>query len=129
MVCNPSQLGKVKEIIKKIHPYETPAWEIHELLPIPLSDVGQGRMVFLKKPLSLNIIVERIKKHLNIPYIRMALAEKYNYIDDVIINTVAICAGSGSGIFFFCKKINNKFFFKEIISKMKADLYLTGEMR
>eukprot|EP00123_Amoebidium_parasiticum_P013845 comp22182_c0_seq1/m.32585 comp22182_c0_seq1/g.32585 ORF comp22182_c0_seq1/g.32585 comp22182_c0_seq1/m.32585 type:complete len:388 (-) comp22182_c0_seq1:76-1239(-) len=84
------------------------SWQIQELLAQPLANTGTGRLVKLKEPISVEEFVRRVKKHLNLPNVRLAMPSKA----DVKIQTVGICAGSGSSV----------------LRGVRADAYLTGEM-
>lgn len=81
--------------------------EISVLQPINNSDAGQGRLVELKKPVRLNTIAQRIKKHLGLKNLRLAAAA-----ENTPIRTIALCAGAGT----------------ETFQGIQADCYLTGEM-
>ncbi|KAI7899108.1 GTP cyclohydrolase 1 type 2/Nif3 [Cokeromyces recurvatus] len=70
-------------------------------------DSGSGRLFTFDEPTQLMTIVERVKKLIGLPYLRLATLEK-----ERLIKTVAICAGSGSSV----------------LGPVKADLYFTGEM-
>ncbi|KAJ3294665.1 NGG1 interacting factor [Rhizoclosmatium sp. JEL0117] len=74
---------------------------------------GVGRLVTLNQAASLYDLIQAIKKHLNLPHVRLALPEGKTDPRDVSIRTIAICAGSGNSV---CSKAK------------KADLYFTGEM-
>jgi dinuclear metal center YbgI/SA1388 family protein len=95
--------------MKKAHPYEEPAFDVFKLYDNQ-SKFGLGRIGKLQRPMHLNKILERIKKHTG--------ARAFGIIGDQkrLIKTAAVCAGS-------CGKI--------IISIIaaKADLYLTGELK
>jgi putative NIF3 family GTP cyclohydrolase 1 type 2 len=83
------------------------AWEVHALEPTPVPGTGQGklkysivshnsclgRLVTLKEKTKLPIIVERIKKHLGLNHVRLAVKSSSQSPDDVEIETVALCAG------------------------------------
>nr|CAD7430124.1 unnamed protein product [Timema monikensis] len=77
---------------------------------IPVAGHGTGRLCVLKKPISILEAVDRVKKHISIPYVRLALAS--NKDQDSLITTVALCPGSGTSV----------------LKGVKADLWLTGEM-
>ena len=81
--------------------------EVSVLHPIEGSDAGQGRLVELKRPVKLNTLTQRIKKHLGLKSVRLASAA-----EDAPIKTVALCAGAGTDAF----------------KGVQADCYLTGEM-
>jgi dinuclear metal center YbgI/SA1388 family protein len=95
--------------MKKAHPYEEPAFDVFKLYNSQ-SRFGLGRIGKLQKPMQLNKILERIKKHTG--------AKAFGIIgsQNRLIKTAAVCAGS-------CGKIINS------IIAAKADLYLTGELK
>ncbi|KAI9478020.1 MAG: GTP cyclohydrolase 1 type 2/Nif3 [Benjaminiella poitrasii] len=68
---------------------------------------GSGRLFTFDEPTPLMTIVERVKKLIGLPHIRLAALDKKK-----TIKTVAICAGSGSSV----------------LGPVQADLYFTGEM-
>lgn len=74
------------------------------------SDIGAGRFCTLTDEITVGDAVDRIKKHIGIDHLRLALAR--NQTEDFKIKTVALCAGSGNSV----------------LSGTEADLYLTGEM-
>lgn len=86
-----------------------PAIFVEEHLGTPVLG-GCGRLVVLDNSLSLKDVVEKVKKHLQLQHVRVALGNGTNL--DTSIKTVAICAGSGS----------------TLLRNVEADLYLSGEM-
>jgi len=112
-VCSRSKLSELSAAIYKHHPYETPAWEMYPLEPLPVEGFGMGRFITLNEKIPLNLMVQLIKKYLNLPHLRVAIPHTVKSVDEVMIQTVALCAGSGGSI----------------IMKSKADLYWTGEMK
>ncbi|CAO3642604.1 unnamed protein product [Mucor hiemalis] len=74
--------------------------------PVGQEEAGSGRLFTFEEPTNLSTVVERVKKLIGLPYLRLATAE------NTLIKTVAICAGSGSSV----------------LGPVKADLYFTGEM-
>ncbi|KAM6348548.1 NIF3-like protein 1 isoform 1-T4 [Alca torda] len=75
-----------------------------------LPHTGMGRLCTLSKPVSLSDIIARIKSHLKLPHIRLAMGMGKTLESPV--KKAALCAGSGSSI----------------LKGTEADLYLTGEM-
>ncbi|XP_068542787.1 NIF3-like protein 1 isoform X2 [Anas acuta] len=75
-----------------------------------LPHTGMGRLCTLSKPASLSDIIERIKSHLKLPHVRLALGTGKTL--DSPVKKAALCAGSGSSV----------------LKGTEADLYLTGEM-
>ncbi|XP_040211834.1 NIF3-like protein 1 [Rana temporaria] len=84
--------------------------EIVALQKPPLLDTGMGRLCTLSEPVSISAAVERVKRHLGLAHLRLALGSGKTLESSV--NVMAVCAGSGSSI----------------LSGVPADLYLTGEM-
>lgn len=71
---------------------------------------GMGRLVTLKEPVPLSKLVNDVKQSLGLVNIQVGLGR--NQGKDHAISTIAICAGSGGGVF----------------RGVKADLYYTGEL-
>jgi len=95
--------------MKKAHPYEEPAFDVFKLYNSQ-NKLGLGRIGKLQKPMQLNKILERIKKHTEAKAVGIIGNPKK------LIKTAAVCAGS-------CGKIINS------VIAAKADLYLTGELK
>ncbi|KAI5955049.1 NIF3 [Candida jiufengensis] len=70
---------------------------------------GMGRIVELQEPRSITKIIGNVKKGLDLRHLQVAIS---NEGTEKPIKTVAICAGSGSGVF----------------KGVEADLFLTGEL-
>ncbi|XP_048200946.1 NIF3-like protein 1 isoform X1 [Perognathus longimembris pacificus] len=75
-----------------------------------LLHTGMGRLCTLDEPVSLATMIERIKRHLKLPHLRLALGVGKTL--ESRVEVVALCAGSGSSV----------------LQGVQADLYLTGEM-
>lgn len=69
------------------------------------SGCGMGRIVNLNTSISLETAVKRVKSLLGLEYVQVAASSQP-------IKSIAVCAGSGGGVFKGCK----------------ADLYMTGEL-
>ena len=54
---------------------------------------GVGRRVVLSTPVSLSDLVERVKRHLGLQLVRLAKGKGSE--DATLVNSIAICAGSG----------------------------------
>ncbi|RCK56095.1 NGG1-interacting factor 3 [Candida viswanathii] len=70
-------------------------------------ECGMGRLVKLEKPAGLQDLVANVKLLLSLKHVQVATPSK-----DKQVSTIAICAGSGGGVF----------------KNVKADLYYTGEL-
>lgn len=72
-----------------------------------IEGAGQGRLITLSNPTSIENLISKIKQSIGQPYIQIAEPRF-----EKPIKTIAVCAGSGSGLF----------------KNVKADLYYTGEL-
>lgn len=72
---------------------------------------GMGRIVEFEEPVALEQVVQRIKKSLGIQHFQLTTR---NDVHETTVKRIALCAGSGSGVF------------TEIQSDV--DLYYTGEL-
>ncbi|QLQ80069.1 hypothetical protein HG537_0D00690 [Torulaspora globosa] len=77
-----------------------------------INEVGYGRLVKFTKSLDLASIIQNVKKSLGIKHLQVA--SKFDHLANHPIRTVALCAGSGSGVF---KSLRED-----------VDLYYTGEL-
>ncbi len=103
------KLANVTAAMKKVHPYEVPAFDIFKLYGSE-SKFGLGRIGKLAKPMQLDRIIERIKKYTGAKTVGIVGDEKR------LVKKAAVCAGS-------CGKIINS-----VIAE-GCDLYLTGELK
>jgi dinuclear metal center YbgI/SA1388 family protein len=102
--------------MRKTHPYEEPAFDVFKLYNSQ-SKFGLGRIGKLQKPMQLNKILERIKKHTGAKAFGI-IRPRRDLVGNQkrVVKTAAVCAGS-------CGKIISS------IIAAKADLYLTGELK
>eukprot|EP00744_Colponema_vietnamica_P022170 GILI01031810.1.p1 GENE.GILI01031810.1~~GILI01031810.1.p1 ORF type:complete len:306 (-),score=46.86 GILI01031810.1:59-976(-) len=77
--------------------------------------IGAGRIATFE-PLSLETIVNNLKKHLNVPTARVSLP--FGWEKDRPISKIAVCAGSGAGLFRELKGTEGK----------GVELLISGEM-
>lgn len=77
----------------------------------PITENAQGRLLELKAPAALATLVQRAKKHLGIPKVRVATADRHRRGRK--LSRVLLCAGAGGSV----------------LAGRAADLYITGEMR
>jgi dinuclear metal center YbgI/SA1388 family protein len=83
-----SKLQQVAEAVKKVHPYEEPAYDIIELSN-PNKSYGLGRIGEIGEECSLEDYIKEVKKQLNLANVRVAgnLAQR--------IKKIAVLGGSG----------------------------------
>ncbi|MBI5765363.1 MAG: Nif3-like dinuclear metal center hexameric protein [Planctomycetes bacterium] len=62
VVCYEDELAEAIAAMKQAHPYETPAYDIYKLQPIPIEGVGQGRIGRFAKPTTLANLARSLKR-------------------------------------------------------------------
>lgn len=97
MVCPKRALGSVARVMRDVHPYEEPAWDVYPLAPRPTPGFGMGRAVELAEPLPLAALVGRLKTHLGRDSLRVAASPAHRAGE--VVRRVAMCAGSGKSVF------------------------------
>lgn len=89
----------------------TKGYKVESSVPIEQDsnepECGMGRLVKLQNPVGLQELVDNVKLLLGLKYVQVATSNK-----EKKISSIAICAGSGGGVF----------------KNVKADLYYTGEL-
>jgi dinuclear metal center YbgI/SA1388 family protein len=106
-VISSENISKIIENLHKSHPYETPAYDIYPLKST--ESHGLGRIGDLKSPLSLKDFALHVKSILGLFYL------KVSGDPDLLVEKVAVCSGSGSGLM--------KIFFNS-----KAQCYVSGDL-
>ncbi|XP_077595585.1 NIF3-like protein 1 isoform X1 [Stigmatopora nigra] len=110
LYCKASALGAVvEEVTKHIIDCDR-SLRIVKAEKAPWSGHGQGRLSVLAQSVTLAEAVDKMKSHLSLPYVRLALGQ--GRTPESVIRTVAVCAGSGASV----------------LNGVQADLYVTGEM-
>ncbi|KJE95413.1 NIF3-like protein 1 [Capsaspora owczarzaki ATCC 30864] len=124
--CQQSHLGSLAALLAK-HAGNGVTWETHSLEKLPQPGTGQGRLVTLAQPTPLPQLLTKIKAHLQVEHVRIALpsaavpaaqvppktqAAALEHAKNVLVQKIALCAGSGSSV----------------MRGVRADVYLTGEM-
>ena len=85
-----ARLDRVVEVLLEAHPYEEVAYDV---VPLgnPSTDVGLGRIGLLKKPVSLRVLAERVRRALGVAHLR--------YVGDPrrSVQAIGVLGGSGGG--------------------------------
>ncbi|XP_072163799.1 NIF3-like protein 1 [Diadema setosum] len=110
MTCTKSSLGDVVVTIQQMSDADAKSIEITQLAIAPLITTGMGRTAGLNNPVSTREIIQKIKTHLKLDHVQVAMGQGKSL--DSKVFTVAVCAGSGSSV----------------LRGVPADVYLTGEM-
>lgn len=109
LTCASSALtAVVQTLLSNLH--ASKSLNITQVQQPPLIGCGQGRLCVLDEPVSVAEAVQKMKTHLGLPHLRLALGNQKTL--DSLVKTVTVCAGSGASV----------------IQGVKADLYITGEM-
>jgi hypothetical protein len=84
-------LPTVVDAVKKVHPYETMAYDVY---PLTVRDdqTGLGRVGRLLSPMPLDAFSARLKAALNLSTVKVVGRP------DLAVETVAVCSGSGSSL-------------------------------
>ncbi|XP_026170630.1 NIF3-like protein 1 [Mastacembelus armatus] len=109
VICSDSALTpSVQTLLRRTAPSQS--LSILKLEKPPLPGHGQGRLSVLDQRVTVAEAVQKMKVHLGLTHIRLALGSGQTLESSVC--SVAVCAGSGASI----------------LNGVKADLYVTGEM-
>jgi dinuclear metal center YbgI/SA1388 family protein len=96
------ELAKVVNVLRDVHPYEEPAFDIYPLQAPPGDDdepgVGQGRRVALAKPVSAATLIKRIKSHLGCRHVEVASPAGDTAGGPAKVGVVRLCAGAGGSV-------------------------------
>src|SRR5262249_36535966 len=110
--CPKAALGLAVMALRQFHPYEEPPIEIYQLMPRPMRSTGQGRRVRFDQPLPLRTLLNRIKNHLDVKYLQVAMGRKM----PKRIEMAGLCAGAGGSL---C----------DLAISQGCKAFITGEMR
>lgn len=98
-------------LLRAVHPYEEPAFDIIPLEQPPETPslAGQGRILELKRMMTFAKLIERLKKGLRQPYLKAHRPARKGSI-----RTIGLCAGAGASL---------------IEPAGDIDVFFTGELR
>lgn len=105
-------IAKIESVIRALrqsHPYEEPAFDLNQLASPPEA-IGIGRIGKLPGEATGDMLINRIKRELDIPHLLVAGDASR------LVRRAAVCAGSCGDLL------------DQVIAQ-KCDFYLTGEMR
>ncbi len=103
------KMDSVMRALRESHPYEEPAFDFNQLAGHPES-IGHGRIGKLPEAVTADMLVNRIKRELEIERVLVAGDPQR------LVRRAAVCAGACGSLL------------DDAIAE-KVDLYLTGEMR
>ena len=111
MICSKHALALVIETLKEFHPYETPAYDIVELIPEPIRKIGAGRRLILDQPATVHELADRLRSHLDRSRIRFAI----NGDESRRFSIIGVIPGSGGSM-------------AQLAKDEGCELLITGEM-
>jgi len=116
MVCSPSRVSAVCEAIQAAHSYEEPAIDTYMLRDFP-TGCGAGRIGKLRRPVTVQTLIGRLKKAVGVRRLLIAAAAGDRNGDrrGMLVTTAACFSGSGGAAF------------REAVAQ-GANFYVTGEM-
>ncbi|EFA77769.1 Hypothetical UPF0135 protein [Heterostelium album PN500] len=106
--CSESKISLVSQLIEK-NIKSVVSWSVYNGIKYSSDNVGIGRLLTFNEGVSIEQVIETVKKLFGLQYIRLGRPQGGK---DRPIKTVAMCAGSGASV----------------ILNTPADLYLTGEL-
>ncbi|XP_068162262.1 NIF3-like protein 1 [Antennarius striatus] len=109
VTCSDSALTPSVQTLLR-HNAPSQSLSILKLEKPPLLGHGQGRLSVLDEPISVESAIQKMKSHLGLRHLRLALGSGRTLESSVC--AAAVCAGSGASV----------------LNGVKADLYVTGEM-
>ncbi|KAL9981007.1 hypothetical protein ACROYT_G009659 [Oculina patagonica] len=114
MHCSENGLVNILQMLASQYSEAVSNIEMFPLGQIPILGTDQGRLCTLHSPVTLSELINRIKSHLNLKHVRLAVSHTSKQENPLQshVQTVALCAGSGASV----------------LRGIKAHVYLTGEM-
>ncbi|WKY46743.1 Nif3-like dinuclear metal center hexameric protein [Eubacteriaceae bacterium ES3] len=109
-IVHERSLEKTINQVKKMHPYETMAYDVYPLKTKMEAIHGLGRIGELQDSCNSDIWIEQLKKALNIKILREAGKRPAR------IKKVALCTGAGADLL-------------SIAKALKADVFVTGDLK
>ena len=111
MVCSRRALAIAVETLRGFHPYEEPAIDVYPLEGEPRRAIGLGRRLVLDRPVPVAEIARRLREHLGVARIQVALVDEA----DPPRGKIAVVAGSGGDAL-------------ALAIRERCDVFVTGEM-
>ncbi len=110
MVVPRDRLEPTLATLHRVHPYETPAFDVYRLEPTGEEGrpVGAGRVVELSKSVPFSRVVSRVRKRLGLRQVRVAGERRGG------VRKIGVCVGAGGSL---------------LKAAGDVDLFITGEMR
>ncbi len=113
MVCSKAALPLAIETLRRFHPYEEPAIDAYELMPLPRRSAGSGRRLVLDKPATVAELAQRLRAFTGRESVRYALADPDH---DRPVKYIGVVPGSGESL-------------SRLARQEGCELFVTGEMK
>ncbi|MCE9590392.1 MAG: Nif3-like dinuclear metal center hexameric protein [Planctomycetes bacterium] len=111
MVCPASCLSEVLNAMKRVHPYEEPAYDVYRLEQAAAGNAatGAGRVLTLQRAVSVNELLARVRRRLGVKSLMTGVPAKPR-----AVRRVGVCVGAGGSM---------------IGEAGEIDAFVTGEVR
>ena len=113
MVCPGDRLAEILTVLRDVHPYEEPAFDVYRVEKTPDGLRGAGRVQSLGEPGDVRAIAKRLQRALGVEVVKLAGPECPSHGGTA--TCVAVCPGSGGSLL-------------EAAIARGADLFITGEL-
>ncbi len=113
MVCSRAALPLAIETLRRFHPYEEPAIDAYELMPLPRRSAGSGRRLVLDRPATVAELAQRLRAFTGRESVRYALADPDH---DRPVKYIGVVPGSGESL-------------SRLARQEGCELFVTGEMK
>lgn len=114
MVCSKAAVALAVETLRRFHPYEEPAIDVYELVPLPRRSAGTGRRLVLDRPATVPELAARLKGFIRRDRVRYALAPQHSPSHP--LTHVGVVPGSGES-------------FSRLARAEACEVFVTGEMK
>jgi dinuclear metal center YbgI/SA1388 family protein len=111
MVCSKAAVPLVVQTLVEFHPYETPAYEVHELQGQYERNAGLGRRLVLDQPATTREIAQRLATHIGSSRVKFVSSH-----GDKPIKRVGVVPGAGEDL-------------ADLAAREGCHVFVTGEMR
>ncbi len=112
MVCSRAALPLALETMRRFHPYEEPAIDVYELVPLPNRGLGAGRRLVLDRPATVPELAQRLKAYLKRDRVRYAIAGDPSRA----LTHVGVVPGAGASL-------------SRLAREDGCEVFVTGEMK
>lgn len=111
MVCSKKALPLALQMLRQFHPYEEPAVDVYDLVPLPHRSIGAGRRLSIDRPATVPELAARLKQFLGLDRVQYAIAG-----NDRPVTRIGVVPGAGASL-------------SRQARQEGCDVFVTGEMK